>query len=84
MRVFVIWLLIIIFINSSSSTFDNLELLKSGAPGALVMGLILGVHELAHILVARSSGVKLGVPYFVPSWQVYFLIQNILISFAQV
>lgn len=52
------------------STFDNLELLKSGAPGALVMGLILGVHELAHILVARSSGVKLGVPYFVPSWQI--------------
>ncbi|KAL5568533.1 hypothetical protein UlMin_025108, partial [Ulmus minor] len=51
------------------STFDNLELLKNGAPGALVMALILGVHELGHILVANSNGIKLGVPYFVPSWQ---------------
>ena len=56
------------------STFDNLDLLKNGAPGALVMALILGVHELSHILVAKSNGVKLGVPYFVPSWQVYFLL----------
>ncbi|XP_024020511.1 probable zinc metalloprotease EGY2, chloroplastic isoform X1 [Morus notabilis] len=52
------------------STFDNLDLLKNGASGALVMGLILGVHELSHILVAKSSDVKLGVPYFVPSWQI--------------
>ncbi|PON95205.1 Peptidase M [Trema orientale] len=52
------------------STFDNLDLLKNGAPGALVTALILGVHELSHILVAKSNGVKLGVPYFVPSWQI--------------
>ena len=32
--------------------------------------LILGAHELSHILVAKSNEVKLGVPYFVPSWQV--------------
>lgn len=30
----------------------------------------MGVHEISHILVAKSEGVKLGVPYFVPSWQV--------------
>ena len=30
----------------------------------------MGVHEISHILVAKSAGVKLGVPYFVPSWQV--------------
>ncbi|KAA8539617.1 hypothetical protein F0562_026309 [Nyssa sinensis] len=52
------------------STFDNLDLLKNGLPGALVTALILGVHEISHILVAKSTGVKLGVPYLVPSWQI--------------
>ncbi|KAF8662861.1 hypothetical protein HU200_055441 [Digitaria exilis] len=52
------------------STFDNLELLKDGLLGALVTGLIIGVHEIGHILAARESGIKLGVPYFVPSWQI--------------
>ncbi|GAB4827574.1 Probable zinc metalloprotease egy2, chloroplastic [Ancistrocladus abbreviatus] len=52
------------------STFDNLDLLKDGLPGAFVTALILGVHELAHYIVAKGSGVKLGVPYFVPSWQI--------------
>ncbi|XP_010262813.1 PREDICTED: probable zinc metalloprotease EGY2, chloroplastic isoform X2 [Nelumbo nucifera] len=52
------------------STFDNLGLLKDGLSGALVTALVLGVHELGHFLVARSTGIKLGVPYFVPSWQI--------------
>ncbi|KAL6627470.1 hypothetical protein ACP70R_031196 [Stipagrostis hirtigluma subsp. patula] len=52
------------------STFDNLELLKDGLYGALVTGLIIGVHEIGHILVARDTGIKLAVPYFVPSWQI--------------
>ncbi|XP_031375070.1 probable zinc metalloprotease EGY2, chloroplastic isoform X1 [Punica granatum] len=52
------------------NSFDNLELLKDGIPGALMTALILGVHELGHFLVANSVGVKLGVPYFVPSWQI--------------
>ncbi|XP_041000474.1 probable zinc metalloprotease EGY2, chloroplastic [Juglans microcarpa x Juglans regia] len=52
------------------STFDNLDLLKDGLPGALVTALLLGAHELGHILVAKSTGIKLGVPYFVPSWQI--------------
>lgn len=55
------------------STFDNLELLKNGLPGALVAALILGVHELSHLMVAKGSEVKLGVPYFVPSWQVKYI-----------
>lgn len=63
----------LLLLRSPRSTFDNLELLKSGASGALVTALILGVHEVAHIIIAKKSGVKLGVPYFVPSWQVYFL-----------
>uniref|UniRef100_A0A2P2LQ47 Peptidase M50 domain-containing protein n=1 Tax=Rhizophora mucronata TaxID=61149 RepID=A0A2P2LQ47_RHIMU len=52
------------------STFDNLDLLKNGLPGALVTALILGVHEIGHLLVAKRNGVKLSVPYFVPSWQI--------------
>ncbi|KAL6848211.1 hypothetical protein ACP4OV_022339 [Aristida adscensionis] len=52
------------------STFDNLELLKDGLSGALVTGLIIGVHEIGHILAAKDSGIKLAVPYFVPSWQI--------------
>ncbi|XP_071934512.1 probable zinc metalloprotease EGY2, chloroplastic isoform X3 [Coffea arabica] len=51
-------------------TFDNLELLKDGLPGALVTLLVLGAHEVCHILVASESGIKLGVPYFIPSWQI--------------
>ncbi|KAB8079906.1 hypothetical protein EE612_000203 [Oryza sativa] len=52
------------------STFDNLELLKDGVYGALVTAAIIGVHEIAHILAARDTGIKLAVPYFVPSWQI--------------
>ncbi|XP_057981688.1 probable zinc metalloprotease EGY2, chloroplastic isoform X2 [Malania oleifera] len=52
------------------STFDNLGLLKDGLSGAFVTALVLGVHELGHIVVAKSTGIKLGVPYFVPSWQI--------------
>ncbi|KAL1197006.1 putative zinc metalloprotease EGY2 [Cardamine amara subsp. amara] len=52
------------------SAFDNLELLKDGLPGALVTALVLGAHELGHILVANNLGIKLGVPFFVPSWQI--------------
>ncbi|KAI3458572.1 hypothetical protein Pfo_015235 [Paulownia fortunei] len=52
------------------SVFDNVDLLKNGLPGALVTALILGVHEISHILVAKEAGIKLGVPYFVPSWQI--------------
>ena len=47
-------------------------MLKDGLPGAFVTALVLGVHELGHILVARDAGVKFGIPYFVPSWQVIY------------
>lgn len=45
-------------------------MLKDGLPGALVTALILGIHEIGHIIVAKEAGIKMGVPYFVPSWQV--------------
>ncbi|XP_011624748.1 probable zinc metalloprotease EGY2, chloroplastic isoform X5 [Amborella trichopoda] len=52
------------------STFDNLQLLKDGLPGALITAGVLAAHELGHLLVAKYVGAKLGVPYFVPSWQI--------------
>lgn len=55
----------------SRSVFDNVDLLNDGLPGALVTALILGVHEISHVIVAKEAGIKLGVPYFVPSWQVW-------------
>ncbi|CAA6661687.1 unnamed protein product [Spirodela intermedia] len=44
------------------SIFDNIGLLTDGLPGALVTALILGAHEIGHILIAGDIGVKLGVP----------------------
>ena len=52
--------------------------MKDGLSGALVTALIIGVHEIGHILAARESGIKLGVPYFVPSWQVKTLYKNLV------
>ncbi|KAL4575032.1 hypothetical protein LXL04_021872 [Taraxacum kok-saghyz] len=58
------------------SVFDTPDVLKDGLSGALVTALILGVHEISHILVAKSAGVKLGVPFFVPSWQMLPLMSD--------
>ncbi|KAL2526545.1 putative zinc metalloprotease EGY2 [Abeliophyllum distichum] len=52
------------------SIFYNIDLLENGLPGALVTALVLAVHEISHALVAKEIGIKLGVPYFVPSWQI--------------
>ncbi|XP_057849143.1 probable zinc metalloprotease EGY2, chloroplastic isoform X2 [Cryptomeria japonica] len=52
------------------SSFGNIGLLEEGLPGALITVAILGAHEIGHILVARKVGADLGVPYFVPSWQI--------------
>lgn len=52
------------------SIYENVDLLKDGLPGTLVTALVLGVHEISHILVAKELGIKMGVPFFVPSWQV--------------
>ncbi|PHT45302.1 putative zinc metalloprotease EGY2, chloroplastic [Capsicum baccatum] len=51
------------------SVFDNLDLLKNGLPGALITAFLLVVHEVSHRFVATEVGIKLGIPYFVPSWQ---------------
>ncbi|MEK9162457.1 MAG: site-2 protease family protein [Chloroflexota bacterium] len=38
----------------------------SGAPFALTLLLILGVHEMGHYIVGRLHGVNVTLPYFIP------------------
>lgn len=41
-------------------------ILGLGAPFALTLLLILGVHEMGHYLAARRHGVEVTLPYFIP------------------
>jgi membrane-associated protease RseP (regulator of RpoE activity) len=43
-----------------------LEALKAGAPFALTLLGILGVHEMGHYLAARYHGVETTLPFFIP------------------
>lgn len=38
----------------------------AGAPFALTLLLILGVHEMGHYIAARRNGVSVTLPYFIP------------------
>lgn len=51
------------------SSFGNYQLLLEGLPGAFVTFLALAAHEAGHIYAAQNVGAKIGVPYFIPSWQ---------------
>jgi membrane-associated protease RseP (regulator of RpoE activity) len=42
------------------------DVLAQGLPYALVLLLILGVHELAHYLTARRHRIRATLPYFIP------------------
>ncbi|MBM4423845.1 MAG: site-2 protease family protein [Chloroflexi bacterium] len=43
-----------------------LEALAAGAPFAITLLLILGVHEMGHYIAARIHGVDVTLPYFIP------------------
>lgn len=45
---------------------DLLALLAAGAPFALTLLFILGVHEMGHYLAARHYGLPASLPYFIP------------------
>lgn len=40
--------------------------LKAGAPFAITLLLILGIHEMGHYIAARRHGVDVTLPYFIP------------------
>ena len=40
---------------------------RAGAPYALALLTILGVHELGHYVVARRRGIRVSLPYFIPA-----------------
>jgi Zn-dependent protease len=42
------------------------DMLRVGAPFALVLLLILGIHEMGHYIAARRHGVDVTLPYFIP------------------
>jgi membrane-associated protease RseP (regulator of RpoE activity) len=42
------------------------RVVQSGAPFALTLLLILGVHEMGHYLAARRHGVSVSLPFFIP------------------
>jgi membrane-associated protease RseP (regulator of RpoE activity) len=42
------------------------EALLAGAPFALTLLFILGVHEMGHYIAARLHGVQVSLPYFIP------------------
>lgn len=43
-----------------------IPLLTAGAPFALTLLFILGVHEMGHYIAARLHGVQVTLPYFIP------------------
>ncbi len=42
------------------------SLIEAGAPFALTLLFILGVHEMGHYLAARLHGLQVTLPYFIP------------------
>ena len=58
---------------TGSETFDALRAwpfpgsLLSGAPFALTLLAILGVHEFGHYFTARYYGASVSLPYFIPA-----------------
>lgn len=43
-----------------------MRMVQAGAPFALTLLLILGVHEMGHYVAARRHGVSVTLPYFIP------------------
>lgn len=53
--------------NEGVDIFRNPSGLLVGVPFAFSLLLILGIHELGHYFTARSYGVEVTLPYFIPA-----------------
>jgi len=50
--------------------FNNPGRFQETLPFAFALWLILGAHELGHWLIARRYGIRLSLPFFIPSIQI--------------
>jgi len=50
--------------------FSNFERFRETVPFALGLAMILGAHEVGHRLIAQRYGIRLSLPFFIPSLQI--------------
>ncbi|MDR9405568.1 MAG: site-2 protease family protein, partial [Halothece sp. Uz-M2-17] len=50
--------------------FTNWERLQEAVPFAVGLAIILGAHEVGHRIIAQRYGVRLSLPFFIPSLQI--------------
>ncbi|MFP3325708.1 hypothetical protein R0K05_21870, partial [Planococcus sp. SIMBA_160] len=50
--------------------FTNWERLQEAVPFAVGLAIILGAHEAGHRIIAQRYGVRLSLPFFIPSLQI--------------
>jgi membrane-associated protease RseP (regulator of RpoE activity) len=50
--------------------FSNLGRYGEAIPLSLGLWSILVAHELGHLAIARRNGIRLSIPFFLPTWQI--------------
>ena len=50
--------------------FGELGRFSEVLPIALGLGLILAAHEMGHRAIAQQYNITMGLPFFIPSWQI--------------
>jgi len=50
--------------------FSNFERFREAVPFALGLAIILGAHEIGHRITAQRYGIRLSLPFFIPSLQI--------------
>lgn len=50
--------------------FSNWERFQEAVPFALGLAIILGAHEVGHRIIAQRYGIRLSLPFFIPSLQI--------------
>lgn len=50
--------------------FSNFERFREAVPFAVGLAIILGAHEVGHRIIAQRYGIRLSLPFFIPSLQI--------------